>query len=94
MTLDPGLTIFASIADNKGGTPVVIKGGTVKARNQWYNKRMAFLKSEQIKGHDPKMYHPPATRQMQRPPRKRSAFLRGTFYKYARYICHLAHERG
>ena len=94
MTLDPGLNNFASIADNRGGNPVVIKGGALKARNQWYNKRMSFLKSEQMKGHDPKAYCPRTTKQMRRLSRKRSAFLRDTFYKYAHYICRLAEERG
>ena len=94
MMLDPGLNNFAAIADNKGNTPIVIKGGAVKAENQWFNKRMAFLRSEQMKGHDPKTYHPPVTRQMQRISRKRDAFLRDTFYKYAHYICRLMEERG
>ena len=93
MTLDPGLTNFAAIADNKGHTPIVIKGGALKARNQWYNKRMAFLKSEQMKGHIPGTRRPSATKQMQRLSRKREDFLRDTFYKYAHYICRLAEER-
>ena len=93
MTLDPGLTNFASIADNRGGIPVVIKGGALKSRNQWYNKRMSSLKSEQMKGHDPKAYHPGTTKQMKRISRKRDAFIRDTFYKWAHYICRLASER-
>ena len=93
MTLDPGLTNFASIADNRGGIPVVIKGGALKSRNQWYNKRMSFLKSEQMKGHDPRAYHPGTTKQMKRISRKRDAFIRDTFYKWAHYICRLAKER-
>ena len=93
MMLDPGLNNFAATADNKGNTPIVIKGGAVKACNQWYNKRMAFLKSEQMKGHDPKTYHPPVTGQMKRISRKRDAFLRDTFYKYAHYIFRLMKER-
>ena len=55
---------------------------------------MAFLRSEQMKGHDPKTYHPPVTRQMERISRKRDAFLRDTFYKYAHYICRTMKERG
>ena len=93
MMLDPGLNNFAAIADNKGNGPIVVKGGAVKACNQWFNKRMAFLRSEQMKGHDPKTYHPPATGQMKRISRKRDAFLRDTFYKYAHYIFRLMKER-
>ena len=46
-----------------------------------------------MKGHDPKTYHPPVTRQMERISRKRDAFLRDTFYKYAHYICRTMKER-
>ena len=94
MMLDPGLNNFAAIADNKGNTPIIVKGGAIKACNQWFNKRMAFLKSEQMKGHDPKTYHPAATKQMKRISRKRDAFLRDTFCKYAHYIFRLMKERG
>ena len=94
MMLDPGLDNFAAMTDNKGNTPIVVKGGAIKACNQWYNKRMAFLQSEQMKGHDPEDYHPPVTKQMKRISRKREAFLRDTFYKYAHYICRTMKERG
>ena len=47
-----------------------------------------------MKGHDPKTYHPPVTRQMERISRKRDAFLRDTFYKYAHYICRTMEDRG
>ena len=94
MMLDPGLNNFASMADNKGNMPIVVKGGAIKACNQWFNKRMAHLVSEQMKGHDPKTYHPPTTKQMKRISRKRDAFLRDTFYKYAHYIFRLMKERG
>ena len=86
MTIDPGLDNLASIADNTGHTPVVIKGGAVKARNQWFNRRMSFLKGEQMRGHDPETYHSETTKQMKALSRKRDAFLRDIFYKYAHYI--------
>lgn len=94
MTIDPGLNNFVSIADNKGNTPIVVKGGAVKARNQWFNKRYSFLKSELMKGHDPETYHPETTKQMKRLSRKRDAFLRDTFYKLAHFICRTAEDRG
>ena len=58
MTLDPGLECFAAIADNMGNTPIVIKGGALKARNQWFNKRLAALKSEQMGAMTPESFHP------------------------------------
>ncbi len=94
MMLDIGLSNFVAMADNRGNTPIVIKGGAVKARNQWFNKRMAQLRAAQMRGHDLKTYHPPVTGQMKRISRKRNAFLRDTFYKYAHCICRLMRERG
>ena len=94
LSVDLGLRNFAAMADNRGNVPVVIKGGAVKAENQWYNKRMAFLKAEQMKGHDPKKSRFPATKQMKRISRKRDNFFRDTFYKYAHYIFRLMEERG
>ena len=94
LSVDLGLRNFAAMADNRGNVPVVIKGGAVKAENQWYNKRMAFLRAEQMKGHDPKKSRFLATKQMKRISRKRDNFLRDTFYKYAHYIFRLMEERG
>ena len=94
LSIDLGLRNFAAMADNRGNVPVVIKGGAVKAENQWYNKRMAFLKAEQMKGHDPKKSRFPATKQMKRISRKRDNFFRDTFYKYAHYIFRLMEKRG
>lgn len=94
MMIDLGLTNLAAISDNRGGTPIVIKGGAVKSANQWFNKQMAFLRSEQMKGHDPKEYHPETTKRMHAVSRKRDAFIRDAFYKYAHFICRLMKERG
>ena len=35
LSIDLGLRNFAAMADNRGNVPVVIKGGAVKAENQW-----------------------------------------------------------
>ena len=91
---DIGLNNLITIADNSGGTPVVIKGGFIKSRNQWFNKQMAFLKSEQMAGHDPKLYHPEPTRRMQSLSVKRDRFLRDSFYKIAHSIRREAEARG
>ena len=94
MMLDPDLDNFAAITDNRGNVPIVIKGGAVKARNQWYNKRMAFLRGEQMKGHETKGRTFPQTKRMRALSRRRDAFMRDTFYKYAHYICRLMADRG
>ena len=94
MAIDLGLVNFAAIVDNKGHTPIIIKGGFLKARNQWFNKRISVLRSAQMKGHDPEKYHPPYTKAMNQILRKRNAFLRDSFYKIAHFICRTASERG
>ena len=93
MSLDPGLDNFATLTDNKGFTPILIKGGCLKARNQWYNKRMAELRSAQMKGKDPKKCRLPVTKQMNRLSRKREAWFRDTFYKIAHRICRIMVQR-
>ena len=91
--LDPGVRNFATIADNKGNCPIVIKGGVLIAANQWYNKQMARLRGIQMKGKDPKTFHPPTTKQMNALSRKRDALLTDTFYKIAHFIFRTMEKR-
>jgi len=81
------------IADNKGNCPIVIKGGVLIAANQWYNKQMARLRGIQMKGKDPKTFHPPTTKQMNALSRKRDALLTDTFYKIAHFIFRTMEKR-
>ena len=94
MMMDLGLENFAAIADNRGNDPIVIKGGALKALNQWSSKRISFLTSELMKGHDTKTYHPPETKQIQSIRRKRDNIMRDTFYKTAHFICRTMRQRG
>jgi len=91
--LDPGVRNFATIADNKGNTPIIVKGEVLISENQWYNKKMSELRSIQMRGHDPKAYHPKTTRQMHALSKKRDAFLTDTFYKMAHFIFRKLKER-
>ena len=91
--LDPGIRNFATIADNKGNAPIIVKGEVLVSANQLYNKQMSKLRSIQMQGHDPKVYHPPVTEQMNALLRKRDAFLTDTFYKIAHYIFRTMAER-
>ena len=45
MSSDLGVENIAAITDNIGNRPIVINSDILKAENQWYNKRMAELKS-------------------------------------------------
>lgn len=48
--IDLGVDNIAAIATNEGHS-LIVKGGAVKAANQWYNKQRARLVSELTKGH-------------------------------------------
>jgi putative transposase len=91
--LDPGVRNFATITDNKGNNPIIVKGEVLVSANQLYNKQMSILRSIQMQGHDPKVYHPPVTNQMEALLRKRDALLTDTFYKIAHYIFRTMAER-
>ena len=93
-SLDLGLTNFAAFTDNKGFTPIVIKGGFLKSINQWYNKRTSELRGILMRGHDPKRYNPVTTKQMNAVSRRRDAIITDGFYKIAHHICRIASERG
>ena len=84
--IDFGVNNFASIAPNTDIPCLICKGGAMKAENQWFNKRMAELKAVLMKGHDPKTYHPAATKQMETLPLKRERFFHDYFHKLSKYI--------
>ena len=86
LTGDLGVGSLITLCNNTGEPPVIIKGGFIKSRNQWFNKQMALLKSEQMAGHDPKTFHPPQTKRMQSLSAKRDRFLRDSFYNAAHAI--------
>ncbi|MGV8173305.1 MAG: RNA-guided endonuclease InsQ/TnpB family protein [Methanobrevibacter sp.] len=44
--IDLGINGFLTIFNNVGLAPIIINGKNIKSLNQWYNKRLAFLKSE------------------------------------------------
>ena len=92
-SLDLGLDNFAAFVDNKGFTPIVIKGGFIKAANQWYNKRCSDLRGFLMRGHDPKEYYPGTTKQMNAISRRRDAIITDGFYKIAHHICRNAVRR-
>ncbi|MCR5456961.1 MAG: transposase, partial [Clostridiales bacterium] len=91
--LDPGIRNFATITDNKGNTPIIVKGEVLVSANQWYNKQMSKLRSIQMLGHDLKTFHTKTTKQMNALSRKRDAFLTDTFYKIAHYVFRTMTER-
>lgn len=45
-SIDLGIDNFATITNNIGLQPIVVKGGIIKSINQYYNKRKAEIQSE------------------------------------------------
>ena len=45
-SIDLGIDNFATIVNNIGVKPIVIKGGSIKSMNQYYNKKKALMRSE------------------------------------------------
>ncbi len=45
LSLDLGLSNFATSINNVGKKPFIINGNPIKAFNQWYNKKKSFLQS-------------------------------------------------
>ena len=68
---------------------MLYKGGAAKAMNQWYNKKMASLRSASMMGHSPKetawlsLLH---TKQMNALSRKRDLFLKDYLHKVSEDI--------
>ena len=48
--IDPGVNCFVAGVTNCGADNLIISGGSLKADNQWYNKQMARIQSEETKG--------------------------------------------
>lgn len=46
VSIDLGLDNFITMSNNIAQPPTIIKGGYIKAENQWYNKRRAELQSK------------------------------------------------
>ena len=83
--IDLGINNLASISNNIGIKPIVIKGGYVKSKNQYFNKRRAYLCSKVQKGTDSKnsIKH---TNRLNNLSRNRTNFFRDYFFKVAHFI--------
>jgi len=92
MGIDLGVDCLATIADNTGLQPVVIKGKVIKSINQYYNKQRAFLISALRHGKDPKEgLH--TSKRLNRLDRTRFAKVKDYFHKTSHLIVKTAAER-
>jgi len=79
--IDLGVNNIVTIVNNVGFKPTIIKGGIVKSINQFYNKRIAELKS--IKDKQGIKFD---TKRLQRITRKRNNKINDIFHKISREI--------
>jgi putative transposase len=79
--IDLGLNNLTTIVNNIGLKPIVIKGGTVKSDNQFYNKINSFLQSNKDK-----QKYEFQTKKQQRILKKRNNKIRDTFHQASRWI--------
>ncbi len=79
--IDLGVSNIATIVNNAGLKPTIIKGGIVKFINQFYNKRIAELKS--IKDKQGIKFE---TKRLQKITRKRNNKINDIFHKISRKI--------
>lgn len=91
--IDPGVNNFATISNNIGVTPIIIKGGVIKTRNQYFNKTRAKLLSKLQKGKD-SSHSLKSSKRLDAISRYRKNFLRDYFYKIAHSIIREALSNG
>jgi putative transposase len=89
MGIDLGINNFATISNNIGVKPLVIKGKFVKSRNQYFNKRRSILVSKLAKKKEyANQEHPKIknTKRLDSLSRKRDNFFHDCFYKFSHKI--------
>ena len=93
MGIDLGVKNFATITDNLGNNPIIIKGGFLKSRNQYFNKYKAVITSSLQTAKLPSLQKS-CRRKVDVLSINRDRFFRDCFYKIAHKICRLAQGRG
>ena len=89
--IDLGVNNFATISNNVGLTPIIIKGKVIKERNQYFNKGKAKLSSILQKGEDSK-HSEKHSKRLNAISAKRDRFFRDYFYKVSHNILRYAVE--
>lgn len=93
MGIDLGVKNFATITDNLGNNPIIIKGGFLKSRNQYFNKYKAVITSS-LQTVKLSSIQKICRKKLDVLSINRDRFFRDCFYKIAHKICRLAQERG
>lgn len=92
MGIDLGVNCLATIVDNTGAAPVIIKGRAIKSINQYYNKQRAHYYGILRHGHGPKDGSF-VSKRLQSLDRKRHYKIKDYFHKMSYHIVQLAIER-
>lgn len=85
--IDPGTSNFCAVTNNFGAQPFLVRGGLIKARNNFYNKELAHLKSEAKKCNDKN-----STGRIDRLHAKRNRIMKDLMHKVSRRIVNWAEE--
>ena len=90
--IDLGVDNFATISNNIGIRPIVIKGKVMKSKNQWFNKRKAELTSCYKVYQLQKKLGTITSKQLDSLSRNRDNYFRDIFHKISKYILQYALE--
>ncbi len=83
--IDLGVNNFVTMTNNIGKRPIIIKGGTLKSKNQWYNKQRAYYYGILRQGKSPKEGQFTSKRLTQLD-EKRHRFIKNFFHKASKQI--------
>ena len=90
--IDLGIDNFATISNNIGVIPIVIKGKVMKSKNQWFNKRKAELTSCYKLCQLQNKQGVISSKQLDSLSSNRSNYFRDVFHKISKYIVSYALE--
>ena len=79
LSIDLGINNFLTTSNNVGLNPFIINGKIMKSKNQFFNKKLAYLKSKLPKG----QYN---SKQLQRLYKKRNNYFETIIHKISHYI--------
>ena len=91
--IDLGVDNFATISNNIGQRPIVIKGKFMKCKNQWFNKRKSELTSCYKVCQLQKGLGVITSKQLDSLSRNRDNYFRDIFHKISKYILNYALEK-
>lgn len=85
VAIDLGVNNFVTMTNNIGEQPIIIKGGKLKSKNQWYNKQRAHYYGILRQGKSPKdgQFH---SKRLTNLDEKRHRFIKDFFHKASKQI--------